>query len=165
MNDSLTAVLPAAAAGGRLKATARKLVAAPVSPNSGRVYASALRQFAVWLDGRQSITRPQPATSSNSTTPGAPFARCGPPRLPIRPIGSCRSRRRCWLRFTAAARAAGLGPCITAHSGRVGLESELTAHGASTADVMVAGNWKSSLTVAHYASGATAERGVVAHYL
>ena len=69
------------------------------------------------------------------------------------------------LRFTAAAMAAGLERRVTAHSGRVGLASELTARGASTADVMRAGNWKTSRMVAHYSAGATAERGAVARYL
>ena len=32
----------------------------------------------------------------------------------------------------------------TAHSGRVGLASELTSRGASTTDVMLAGNWATS---------------------
>ena len=45
------------------------------------------------------------------------------------------------LRFQAAARAAGVEP-VTAHSGRVGLASELTRRGASTTDVMLAGNWE-----------------------
>ena len=58
------------------------------------------------------------------------------------------------LRFTAAA--AGIERHVTAHSGRVGLASELTSSGASTTDVML---------VAHYAAGATAERGAVARYL
>ena len=69
------------------------------------------------------------------------------------------------LRFTAVAQAAGLERRVTAHSGRVGLASELTARGASTTDVMLAGNWKSSRMVAHYSAGATAERGAVACYL
>ena len=69
------------------------------------------------------------------------------------------------LRFTAAARAAGLDRRVTAHSGRVGLASELTSRGASTTDVMLAGNWKTSRMVAHYSAGATAERGAVARYL
>ena len=58
------------------------------------------------------------------------------------------------LRFTAAA--AGIERRVTAHSGRVGLASELTSSGASTTDVML---------VAHAAAGATAERGAVARYL
>ena len=41
-------------------------------------------------------------------------------------------------RFTAAARAAGIEAHLTAHSGRVGLASELTARGASTTEVMLA---------------------------
>ena len=57
------------------------------------------------------------------------------------------------LRFTAAARAAGVESRVTAHSGRVGLASELTSRGASTTDVMLAGNWKTSRMVAHYSAG------------
>ena len=40
-----------------------------------------------------------------------------------------------------------------------------TSRGASTTDVMLAGNWKTSRMVAHYSAGATAERGAVARYL
>ena len=69
------------------------------------------------------------------------------------------------LRFTATAVAAGVESRVTAHSGRVGLASELTSRGASTTDVMLAGNWKTSRMVAHYSAGATAERGAVARYL
>ena len=69
----------------------------------------------------------------------------------------------------AAVRAGGPGrrrrAGVTAHSGRVGLASELTSRGASTTDVMLAGNWKTSRMVAHYSAGATAERGAVARYL
>ena len=61
--------------------------------------------------------------------------------------------------------AAGVESRVTAHSGRVGLASELTSRGASTTDVMLAGNWKTSRMVAHYSAGATAERGAVARYL
>ena len=68
-------------------------------------------------------------------------------------------------RFTAAARAAGIKARVTAHSGRVGLASELTARGASTTEVMLAGNWKTARMVAHYSAGATAERGAVRKYL
>ena len=68
-------------------------------------------------------------------------------------------------RFAAAARAAGVEPRLTAHSGRVGLASELTARGASAHDVMRAGNWKTVRMVAHYSAGARAERGAVARYL
>ena len=68
-------------------------------------------------------------------------------------------------RFTAAARAAGIEARVTAHSGRVGLASELTARGASTTEVMLAGHWKTARMVAHYSAGATAERGAVRKYL
>ena len=53
---------------------------------------------------------------------------------------------------------------ITAHSARIGLASELTRRGASTTETMLAGNWKTSRMVAHYAAGAKAERGAVAKY-
>ena len=69
------------------------------------------------------------------------------------------------LRFTAAAQAAGIESPVTAHSGRVGLASELTSRGASTTDVMLAGNWKTPRMVSHYSAGAIAERGAVARYL
>ena len=62
-------------------------------------------------------------------------------------------------------RAAGIEARVTAHSGRVGLASELTARGASTTEVMLAGNWKTARMVAHYSAGATAERGAVRKYL
>ena len=58
-------------------------------------------------------------------------------------------------RFTAAARAAGIEARLTAHSGRVGLASELTARGASTTEFLLAGNWRTSRMVAHYSAGAT----------
>ena len=69
------------------------------------------------------------------------------------------------LRFTAAAVAAAVESRVTAHSGRIGLASELTRRDASTTDVMLAGNWKTSRMVAHYSTGATAERGAVARHL
>ena len=68
-------------------------------------------------------------------------------------------------RLQAAADAACIDRRLTGHSGRVGLASELTARGASTADVMLAGGWKTSRMVAHCAAGATAERGAVARFL
>ena len=67
-------------------------------------------------------------------------------------------------RFAAAANAAGVEG-VTAHSGRVGLASELTAAGASTTETMLAGGWKTARMVAHYSAGASAERGAVAKYL
>ena len=68
-------------------------------------------------------------------------------------------------RFTATAKAAGISGHITAHSGRVGLASELTRRGASTTETMLAGGWKTARMVARYSAGATAERGAVAKYL
>ena len=68
-------------------------------------------------------------------------------------------------RLTPAAQAAGIERRVTAHSGRVGLASELTRRGASTTAVMLAGNWKTSRMVAHYSAGSTAERGAVARHL
>ena len=68
-------------------------------------------------------------------------------------------------RLAAAAKAAGIKGRITAHSGRVGLASELTRRGASVQEVMLAGNWTTSRMVAHYSAGVTAESGAVAKYL
>ena len=68
-------------------------------------------------------------------------------------------------RFGAAAAAAGIETRLTAHSGRVGLASELTARGASTTETMLAGNWKTARMVAHYSAGAAAELGAVKKYL
>ena len=68
-------------------------------------------------------------------------------------------------RFAATAKAAGLSGRITAHSGRMGLASELTRRGASITETMLAGGWKTARMVAHYSAGATAERGAVAKYL
>ena len=68
-------------------------------------------------------------------------------------------------RLTEAGRAAGIPGRLTGHSGRVGLATELTALGASTTDTMRAGGWASPSMVAHYAAGATAERGAVSRLL
>ena len=68
-------------------------------------------------------------------------------------------------RFAATAKAAGIPGRITAHSGRVGLASELTRRGASVTETMLAGGWKTARMVARYSAGANAERGAVAKYL
>ena len=68
-------------------------------------------------------------------------------------------------RLTEAARAAGIESRLTGHSGRVGLATALTAAGASTTETMLAGGWASPGMVAHYAAGATAERGAVSRLL
>ena len=86
----------------------------------------------------------QTLRSASSPSPGDPV-------VPLSPqmVG---------LRFQSAARSAGVEP-VTAHSGRVGLASELTRRGASTTDVMLAGNWKTSRMVAHYSSGGDGRAG------
>ena len=68
-------------------------------------------------------------------------------------------------RLAAAARAAGLQGDYTGHSGRVGLASELTRHGASMQEVMLAGGWRSAGMVARYSAGVAVEAGAVAKYL
>ena len=115
--------------------------------------------------------RSGPCTRPSATEPRHKVDLRNPPGTPTR----LTTKARCWriplsaqmigLRFTAAAQAAGVESRVTAHSGRVGLASELTSRGASTTDVMLAGNWKTSRMVAHYSAGATAERGAVARYL
>ncbi len=68
-------------------------------------------------------------------------------------------------RLARAARHAGIDKRISGHSGRIGLAVELTLRGASTHDVMHAGNWKSPSMVAHYSAAARAERGAVARFM
>jgi len=84
---------------------------------------------------------------------------------PAEPVLGGLSGRAVARRIAAAARAAGIEGRITGHSGRVGLATELVSRGASTADTMLAGGWKTARMVARYAAGATAERGAVARYL
>ena len=69
------------------------------------------------------------------------------------------------LRFAPAARAAGVEPRgdRPLGPGRSGVGAH--GRGASTTDVMLAGNWKTSRMVAQYSAGPTAERGAVARYL
>ena len=62
-----------------------------------------------------------------------------------------------------AAASASAAACSAARAAT--LASQLTSRGASTTDVMLAGNWKTSRMVARYSTGATAERGAVARYL
>ena len=100
----------------------------------------------------------------SATSRTAPRAAAAPARAPAGRVVPL-SPKMIGLRFTAATEAAGLERLVTAHSGRVGLASELTSRGAVTTDVMLAGNWKTSRMVAHYSAGATAERGAVARYL
>ena len=67
-------------------------------------------------------------------------------------------------RFQAAARAAGVSG-VSAHSGRVGLATELIRRGASTTATQQAGGWKTARMVAHYSASVAAEDGAVARYL
>ena len=77
------------------------------------------------------------------------------------PAGEATARVLGGYRRTAADRGRGQASPLRA----VGLASELTARGASTTEVMLAGNWKTARMVAHYSAGATAERGAVRKYL
>ena len=69
------------------------------------------------------------------------------------------------LRFAAAAKTAGLDRRVTAQSGRVGLASELTSRGASTAAVMLAGNWKTSSDGELCASRHVQRRDLAYHHI
>ena len=53
---------------------------------------------------------------------------------------------------------------LSGHSGRVGMAQDLVAHGASIAEVALAGRWKTPGMVLHYASRQEAGRGAVAKY-
>ena len=67
-------------------------------------------------------------------------------------------------RFQAAAREAGVSG-VSAHSGRVGLATELIRRGASTTATQQAGGWKTARMVAHYSASVAAEDGAVARFL
>ena len=67
-------------------------------------------------------------------------------------------------RFKAACAAAGLQGDYSAHSGRVGLATELVSRDASTTSVQHAGGWRTARMVARYSAGVRAEQGV-AKYL
>ena len=68
-------------------------------------------------------------------------------------------------RFKQACNLAGLQGDYTAHSGRVGLATELVSRDASTTAVQHAGGWKTTRMVARYSKGVAAEQGAVARYL
>ncbi|MDE0101010.1 MAG: tyrosine-type recombinase/integrase [Bryobacterales bacterium] len=67
-------------------------------------------------------------------------------------------------RIQAAARAAGLPDGLSGHSARVGMAQDLAADGASLAELMQAGRWKSSSMPARYTRSQAAGRGAVAKY-
>ena len=72
--------------------------------------------------------------------------------------------------LAAAAKAAGVKGRITAHSGRIGLATELTRRGASLQEVMLASNWSTARMVAHYCTGArggdsAAVAGLLRHWI
>ena len=60
--------------------------------------------------------------------------------------------------------AAGVQGRVSGHSLRVGAAQSLAAAGAGTAEMQVAGRWKSATMPAHYAAGELAGRGAVARY-
>lgn len=68
-------------------------------------------------------------------------------------------------RFQACCEHSGLEGKFTAHSGRIGLASELVTRGASTGSVALAGGWQSERMVLHYSQQARVEQGAVAKYL
>ena len=68
-------------------------------------------------------------------------------------------------RFQACCAHAGLVGKLTAHSGRIGLASELITRGASTGSVALAGGWKSERMVLHYSQQARVQQGAVEKYL
>ena len=68
-------------------------------------------------------------------------------------------------RFAAACAATGLEGRRTSHSGRVGLAVELTARGASTHDIQLAGGWKDAGMVARYAASVSTRDGAVSRFM
>ena len=67
-------------------------------------------------------------------------------------------------RIAAMARAAGLGEGFSGHSPRIGMAQDLAAHGASTAELMVAGRWKAHQMPARYTRKKAVGQGAVARY-
>ena len=65
-------------------------------------------------------------------------------------------------RFRRAARSSGVEGRVSAHSGRVGLASELVRRRQSTVGVMAAGGWRTARMVQRYSAGVSAESGAVA---
>ena len=68
-------------------------------------------------------------------------------------------------RFAAACAAAGLEGRRTTHSGRAGLAMELSARGASTREVQLAGGWKDARMVARYAASVRTKDGAVSRLM
>ena len=68
-------------------------------------------------------------------------------------------------RFAAACAAAGLEGRRTSQGGRVGLAVELTARGAATHAVQLAGGWKDASMVVRYAASVATRDGAVSRYM
>ena len=167
MNDWPARIDPEEAAIERATQTARHLVEASVSPNTRRAGPTA--GDGVLVTVRRSKTNQEGEVNDVRFVKDGVARALRMLRAAMSPEPGDRvvplSAQMIGLRFTAAALVAGVESRVTAHSGRVGLASELTSRGASTTDVMLAGNWRTSRMVAHYSAGATAERGAVARYL
>ena len=65
-------------------------------------------------------------------------------------------------RISRAAESAGIGRRLTAHSGRIGLACAMVEAGYLVAAIQLAGGWKSTVMIAHYAGPLSAESGAVA---
>ena len=74
------------------------------------------------------------------------------------------SPRQIGRRVKAAAVNAGLGEGFTAHSGRVGMVTDLVKSGVELPALMTAGRWKSSRIPARYTERQAAHHGAVARY-
>ena len=79
------------------------------------------------------------------------MSRRHPPPAPVFGLSAGQIGRR-----IAAAAAAGLGAGYSGHSGRVGLAVRMTAKGAPTHAVMLAGRWQGAGMVARYTRSLTA---------
>ncbi len=67
-------------------------------------------------------------------------------------------------RLLAVCKHANLRGNLTAHSGRIGLASELIARGASTGSVALAGGYKSGGMVSHYSQQLSVGESMVEKY-
>ena len=115
---------------------------ASLSPHTRRAYAGALRRLDAWLAGRE--------LNDSHLAPTSPI---------------CSEAGRAASSASMSVAAARFRARLAGEPDPAGAATELTARGASTHDVMRAGNWKTVRMVAHYSAGASAELGAVARYL
>ncbi len=116
---------------------------------------------AVLFLGPPTVRRVRRWTEAAGLTAGPLFRRVSKAGR-VGPRGLHPNSVRAIIRHRAAA--AGVQGRVSGHSLRVGAAQSLAAARAGTAEMQVAGRWKSAAMPAHYAAGELAGRGAVARY-